>query len=260
MNLLLKRILGASLTLAAFSFLNINTVNAQSCAVAPTCESLGYTKSENDCKGHDVLKCPFDTSLVYCDSASSGSSGNCDNPVVGSFLYSDMSCSTAIEGSNSIIGIIFDVTNNLALALDYSNKTWASEAIDIPGLPNMDKASAQTDMNGQSNTTTIANYCKSNGKSCPAIEYVTSYSTTGTNAGNWYLPSAGELKKIYNNKDKINTSLSNAGKLTLPKEYHWSSTDGSTGSSWYLTMATGSCTNYGKYGISLPVRPIIKFK
>ena len=66
MNILHKRILGASLTLAAFSFITATQVAAQTCVTPPTCESLGYNKTTADCEGKTILKCPFDTSQVYC--------------------------------------------------------------------------------------------------------------------------------------------------------------------------------------------------
>lgn len=41
----------------------------QSCTTAPSCESLGYVNQASDCSAS--LKCPFDTSKVFCaDSAS----------------------------------------------------------------------------------------------------------------------------------------------------------------------------------------------
>ena len=39
----------------------------------------------------------------------------------------------------------------------------------------------------------MLDFCKANGKTCPAFEYVNKYKTAGTKAGDWYLPAAGEL-------------------------------------------------------------------
>ena len=36
------------------------------CAIAPTCGELGYEQQASDCTGQHMLKCPFDTSKVFC--------------------------------------------------------------------------------------------------------------------------------------------------------------------------------------------------
>ena len=36
------------------------------CAIAPTCSELGYEQQASDCTGQHMLKCPFDTSKVFC--------------------------------------------------------------------------------------------------------------------------------------------------------------------------------------------------
>ena len=39
---------------------------AQTCAQAPSCSQLGYTKSVSDCTGKTTLFCPFDSTKAYC--------------------------------------------------------------------------------------------------------------------------------------------------------------------------------------------------
>jgi len=46
---------------------------AQTCTAAPSCEEMGYTKSETDCTGKISLRCPFDLSAYLC-----GAVGSCD--------------------------------------------------------------------------------------------------------------------------------------------------------------------------------------
>lgn len=59
MKKIIKRTkLGASLTALAFSLMASVNVWAQSCTVPPTCDELGYDKSENDCSGVSYLKMP----------------------------------------------------------------------------------------------------------------------------------------------------------------------------------------------------------
>lgn len=49
----------------------VPAAQAATCAVAPTCEQLGYVQSSSDCAGaKNILKCPFDLSKLYCSKAS----------------------------------------------------------------------------------------------------------------------------------------------------------------------------------------------
>ena len=57
----------------------------------------------------------------------------------------------------------------------------------------------------------------------PAAKYAYEYKTTGTNAGEWYLPTLGELNTVYSNKDYMNYALSVAGKKDILGGTHWSS-------------------------------------
>lgn len=44
----------------------INTSLAQTCTVPPTCESLGFDKSVEECVDKAILKCPLDASKIFC--------------------------------------------------------------------------------------------------------------------------------------------------------------------------------------------------
>lgn len=67
-NNLYHRIWGTAVLVLAFSSYDIGKVQAQSCIKTPTCAELGYAQSEADCSGKTILKCPLDTSKVYCPS------------------------------------------------------------------------------------------------------------------------------------------------------------------------------------------------
>ena len=54
---------------AAVLLLSLQSAAAQVCTTPPTCDALGYTKSEADCSGKTILKCPLDQTKVYCPSA-----------------------------------------------------------------------------------------------------------------------------------------------------------------------------------------------
>ena len=56
---------GAGLTALAFSTIVTSTAFAQTCATVPTCEELGFDKTQRDCVT-TPLKCPFDQTKYYC--------------------------------------------------------------------------------------------------------------------------------------------------------------------------------------------------
>ena len=104
-------------------------------------------------------------------------------------------------------------------------------------------------------------YCKANGKSCPAFEYVNSYKTEGTKAGDWYLPALGELNAIYGNKDVLNIALGKIGGTKLWASYYWSSSEYSNYYAWSLSFSDGGVYygdkhHYSYYGY---VRPVLAF-
>lgn len=56
--------MGAMLFMAAFS---VRSVQAQTCAIPPSCEDLGYTQTVGDCSDTaTLLKCPLDQEKVLC--------------------------------------------------------------------------------------------------------------------------------------------------------------------------------------------------
>ena len=55
----------------------------------------------------------------------------------------------------------------------------------------------------------------------------------------WYLPVKNELRAIYNNKDKINNSLTKVGATTLNNSYYWSSTEKDGFCAWLVKLSYG---------------------
>jgi len=37
-----------------------------SCVTPPTCAEMGYTQTESECAGKEIVRCPFDLSVVFC--------------------------------------------------------------------------------------------------------------------------------------------------------------------------------------------------
>ena len=112
MNKNCKMTIGAMLLLTtAFSAFS---VNAQTCAVPPTCESLGYDKSADECSGLAQLKCPFDQSKYFCTAYRNAGEGE---PIaVGDIAYSDGTYSAVPIPSKTPVGVVFN-TSGLVIAL-----------------------------------------------------------------------------------------------------------------------------------------------
>ncbi len=184
-------------------------------------------------------------------------------PKIGDILYSDLTVSSEVVAGKTPIGIVFDEEKKLAVALkDGGTMKWSTTTFDIPDLPNLTSSTdALSDWNGKNNTKTIVDYCKANSKSCPAAEYANSYTTTGTNAGDWYLPGLGELNAIYTNKTVLNSMLARvSGAAILPDSYHWSSSEYSNYSAWGQRFSDGNVHgNCNKNTNTFYVRPVINY-
>ena len=101
-------------------------------------------------------------------------------------------------------------------------------------------------------------YCKTKGKSCPAFEYVNSYKTEGTQAGDWYLPAFGELNAIYDNKDALDIALGKIGGTKLETGSYWSSSEISNYGAWWLPFSNDYVRINNKIDNGY-VRPVIDY-
>ena len=190
------------------------------CIQTPSCSSLGYSSSSS-CSGG--VKCPFGN---YWNCTASENKTELTNKItelekqlteikrhinssscqVGNILYSDFTCNSYVVANKTPIGVVFDIVNNLAVALEQKEKVaWSTTNFDIPAL--MPYVDYKSYYEGKKNTKAIYDYCKANNKSCPAVEYAYTYKTEGTSEGDWYLPAYLELESLMNNKDSINKSL-----------------------------------------------------
>ena len=261
----------------------LNGVANAACIQTPSCSSLGY-ESTSSCSGG--IKCPFGnawnctlinkinpittqiTNLTtrvttletkVTELQKDAATANCK---IGDILYSDMSCNTNVVVSKTPIGVIFDVTNKLAIGLEEAREYWSTTEFDVPGLSNITSSSAVTaDWQGKNNTRVVLEYCKANGERCPAFEYVNSYKTEGTQAGDWYLPALGELNAIFGNKDVLNITLGKIGGTKLGANSYWSSSENSISNAWTLNFFSGNVDYYAKYNYRhwLYVRPVLAF-
>ena len=257
-----KKYLGVSLSALAFSLSYGLTANAQTCVTPPSCETLGYTDTADKCDDSAMVKCPFDTSKVFCRSISTKTK-TCDT--IGDILLDDKTCAVdanAILNDRTPIGVVFDVNRKLAIALEQSSSLqWASSRnYDIPGLTNYsDKTAVQGDYNGKSNTSIIIAHGDSNGYETPVADYCYNYVTAGTNKGDWYLPALGELQLIYNNRITLNNSLSKVGGTKLPSyDYLWSSSEIDRYSAWEFSFLYASWYGTSKFNDHI-VRAVLAY-
>ncbi len=258
----IRKIMGAGLFALVFSLVCGSNVRAQSCLTPPSCDTLGYKQSASDCSGQErVLKCPFDQTKMFCLGSGAGEVPN--NVAVGAILYADKTVTTSVISGKTPIGIVFDSDLRLAVALHESANTmqWGGYGKDIPALDNCDASTGTVycGIDGKTNTAAILAYGKANNISYPAAEYCNKYAVAGTKAGDWHLPSLYELKNIYDNKAKINATISKIGTGTpLDSKLYWSSTEYYDGSSWSLDMGNGNNNLYTKR-LNSYVRMVLAF-
>lgn len=102
---------------------------------------------------------------------------------------------------------------------------------DIPELTNFLNTfdmHVLNDTDGYGNTEKIRAYQNNNG----------SYAAgTMDFANGWYLPSAGQLRKLFGNLAKIEGAIAAAGGSTLASSIYWSSTENSASSAWVVNTS-----------------------
>lgn len=103
MRIVMKKVIVLAGFAALCSVGKVSTVLAQTCAVPPTCETLGYVKLATQCEGKDSLKCPFDLSKYFCVTVSeSGSTGGKTYKVGDAYLNAE----------GNVIGTVIGITGN----------------------------------------------------------------------------------------------------------------------------------------------------
>lgn len=212
---------------------------AQTCTPTPDCGSLGYIQTDVDCAGVESVKCPFDTSKLFCPE-------KCE---LGSILYSDKSCSKKVKPGKTPIAIVFDVNNRLAVALDQAELMWSpngimDDVIALIGCKDYDTV-LECNTNGKDNTNKIVDHYGRG--SNYAAGYCVNYSPAGTNEGDWFLPSMKQLSALYNRKSLVNESLALLGRPAMKDYVYWSSAEqsyyGPNDSAWGLNMYEGGPFN-----------------
>jgi len=272
MTVNLSKVLGMTVVFCLLS----TTAHAE-CTPTLDCASIGYT--ETSCETTS-LKCPFDTSKLFCipcdssykydcngDNMTGGvgdacggkyascacsgggefNNGSCPQScTVGMIYYSDKSCSSNYDSSKTAIGVVVK-DNELVLSQKKSSDMKWSNAYTDTSLTNYTSSTdAKTDFNGKSNTAVIVAAHPSETASNNAAIYCNTYTTAGTSAGDWYLPAAGELYSyVYGNYSAINTAMTAIG-WTFGSAYFWSSSEQSNYLAWYVYSYGGTMSGGGK--------------
>ena len=78
-------------------------------------------------------------------------------------------------------------------------------------------------------------------------------------ADDWYIPSLGELYRIFINKKAINAALEFAKGDKLQDRWYWSSTEGSAPNAWGLLLGDGTDSWYAKASSTGRVRAVSAF-
>ena len=211
------------------------------CIPSPDCADMGYT--ETSCSG-SFVRCPFDTSKLFCTPCDSSfqydcigenisggvgntcagkyascecssseysfSKGNCicveksiTDCIVGAIYYADGTCSNDYVSCQNPVGVV--VKDNELVMSNVFSSTWNGYGTNISGITETtDSSVAKTDFNGKTNTLAIISTLTNSTASDTAATACISYTTEGTNAGDWYLPAVGELYSyVYRNYSKI---------------------------------------------------------
>lgn len=251
------------------TFFSTSAIAALNCTASPDCASLGYTMSAADCTDGVKVACPTDTSKVFCKTVQPVTC------IVGSILGGDQFCyKDKLPDGVKPVGIVFDTTNKLAVALTDINSSgsagsstmyWSANYYDIPTLGNCTDLTT-CGVDGRANTTAILN-CGSSCGTTPAATATNSYEPSGCSKDfckktKWFLPSIRDLITLYDAKSYVNTSLSltaSSGATILTESYYWSSTEFSSDYAWILNVHSGFRGSYGKSYNNIYVRPVVKY-
>ncbi len=130
-------------------------------------------------------------------------------------------------------GVIFYVntTDGTGLVCAVSD---ASSTMMWSSAFNITNATGKAIGTGQSNTTKIIS---SDGSNAAAAYYCGTLTLNGYS--DWFLPSKGELRAMYNNKDAINETAGNNGGSSFTDDFYWNSTEYGYGLVYFVGFGDG---------------------
>ena len=143
--------------------------------------------------------------------------------------------------------------------------SWSIESVNTGTFQSSDWQSAIKDFDVSGNMTKIIQ--TGNASTYPAAYAALNYAPSAipTSKGKWALPTAGILNSLYRNLNAVNNTISKLSgtQLTNDNEHIWSSSGGSSNSTWVFCTGDGSSQGgvyyYDKAPSRNAVRPVIAF-
>ena len=146
------------------------------------------------------------------------------------------------EVKDDIIGVVGSIIDGkiIVIALDETKCEWCQKNEKVDDMPTIPYREVYDNFKGKEYTEIIKNSKKyqEDNDYFPAFDYCLKYKTKGTESGDWYLPSTGELHRMLNmNRDVINYAFFIMG-TTLIKDdtVYWASAEYSSTSAWRCSM------------------------
>ncbi len=251
------------------------SAQALDCTATPDCASMGYTKSASDCKNKLTVKCPTDSSKLFCKK---GIDVEC---TIGSVLGNDQLCYDvdAIPSNVIPIGVMYTgkdkygVAFKIAVALKNSPSMqvpWSlAPACDVTELANKVAESGNGTIAtfGKTATALIVNSSSCNGSNSAAAyarQYQPSFcSLSFCKAGEWFL-GGNIMNSIIVSKDsslnKTLEALQNKGVNVelLDNVAYWTSIEYSATQAYVVQASPGGAvTAYVDKNSLRFVRPIL---
>lgn len=212
------------------------------------------TVSAGTCKTYRISVKPFDSvspALVEY------------TPQPGDFYMKDGSVLSSVTSSNkaNCIGIVYWVptatdpldshsptwleehstcTHGLVVGLKEQQSQWSSSY----ETTNITDSSTDGIFRGYSNTQRLVSEHSGYAIASAYNSLKSDVTLSSGKTSGWYVPSVGELVKLYQAKIKVNTSLSALSSTTLSSSGYWSSGEYSDSYAWYVYLLNGS-VRYG---------------
>ena len=182
--------------------------------------------------------------VAYFGKASAQSEEVVSTDVVrpGMYYYSDETISAEVLLTKQISGVVGWVDESgrhgLVLGVRETKLPWSSDCLRVNLPENTD---------GRKNTRLILKAVHKQNKKAEAAEWCAAYAFDGIHAGEAFLPSKAELVKIFKSFDAIQNALKKINQPRLKKEgWHWSSSESSGYTAWYVRPSDGAMY-YGSY-------------
>lgn len=142
------------------------------------------------------------------------------------------------EVKDDIIGVVGSIIDGkiVVIALDETKCEWCQNIEKVDDMPTISYSEVYDNFKGKEYTEIIKNNkeYKKNNSYFPAFDFCLKYKTKGTESGDWYLPSTGELHRMLNmNIDVINHAFFIMGTTWINDDtFYWASAELSSIGAW----------------------------